>query len=58
MLALRGEVRVLGPTGERSLRIDDFLLDTFTTALKDDESDHQGLRPDPPAGQRRGISEA
>ncbi len=37
MLALRGEVRVLGPTGERSLRIDDFLLDTFTTALKDDD---------------------
>lgn len=37
ILALRGEVSVLGPSGERSVLIDDFLLDTFTTALKEDE---------------------
>jgi aerobic carbon-monoxide dehydrogenase medium subunit len=37
ILALRGEVAVLGPSGERSIPIDDFLVDTFTTALKEGE---------------------
>ena len=32
--ALRGKVRVKGPTGERVLEIDDFLVDTFTSALE------------------------
>jgi carbon-monoxide dehydrogenase medium subunit len=37
MLALRGEVAVLGPSGERTIPIDDFLVDTFTTALREGE---------------------
>jgi carbon-monoxide dehydrogenase medium subunit len=37
ILALRGEVTVLGPSGERSISIDDFLVDTFTTSLKENE---------------------
>jgi len=37
MLSLRGEVGVVGTSGERTVSIDDFLVDTFTTALKDDE---------------------
>jgi carbon-monoxide dehydrogenase medium subunit len=37
MLALDAEVVVRGPTGERSLPIDDFLVDTFTTALEPTE---------------------
>lgn len=37
MLALRGDVGVLGPSGERTVTTDEFLVDTFTTALKDDE---------------------
>jgi aerobic carbon-monoxide dehydrogenase medium subunit len=37
ILALRGTVKVIGQSGERSIPIDDFLVDTFTTALRDDE---------------------
>ena len=37
MLAARGTVKVSGQSGERSIPIDDFLVDTFTTALGDDE---------------------
>lgn len=37
ILALRGEVSVLGPAGGRTLKIDDFLVDTFSPALKPDE---------------------
>lgn len=37
ILALRGEVTVLGPAGERSITIDDFLVDTFTTSLREGE---------------------
>jgi carbon-monoxide dehydrogenase medium subunit len=37
MLAVRGTVKVSGQSGERSIPIDDFLVDTFTTALRDDE---------------------
>jgi len=37
ILALRGKVNVMGPSGERSISVDDLLVDTFTTALKEDE---------------------
>ncbi len=37
MLALRATVTVRGPTKERKVAIDDFLVDTFTSALKEDE---------------------
>jgi aerobic carbon-monoxide dehydrogenase medium subunit len=37
MLALRATVVVQGSKGERVIPIDDFFLDTFTTALRDDE---------------------
>ena len=37
ILALRGKVNVTGPSGSRGIPIDDFLVDTFSTALKDDE---------------------
>ena len=34
---MRGDVTALGPSGERSIPIDDFLVDTFTTALREGE---------------------
>ena len=37
MLALRASVVAQGPKGERVVPIDDFFLDTFTTALRPDE---------------------
>src|SRR6266851_9581757 len=37
MLALRASVVAQGPKGERVIPIDDFFLDTFTTALRPDE---------------------
>jgi aerobic carbon-monoxide dehydrogenase medium subunit len=37
MLALGAEVVVRGPSGERTIPISDFLVDTFTTALAPDE---------------------
>ncbi len=37
MLALRASVVAQGPKGERLIPIDDFFLDTFTTALRPDE---------------------
>ncbi|MDA4136778.1 MAG: xanthine dehydrogenase family protein subunit M [Thaumarchaeota archaeon] len=37
LVALRGRVKLKGPSKERTLEIDDFLVDTFTSALKDDE---------------------
>jgi len=37
LLALRGEVTAVGPSGERTIPIDDFLVDTFTTALDEVE---------------------
>jgi carbon-monoxide dehydrogenase medium subunit len=37
ILAMRGDVLLAGSSGERRLPIDEFLLDTFTTALHDDE---------------------
>ena len=37
VIAMRGKVKVLGSAGERLIPIDDFLVDTFTSALKEDE---------------------
>ena len=37
MLALNAEVVARGPTGERIIPIDDFLVDIFTTSLHEDE---------------------
>ncbi|MDI3339355.1 MAG: xanthine dehydrogenase family protein subunit M [Sphaerobacter sp.] len=37
MLALGAELTATGPTGERTIPIDDFFVDTFTTALEPDE---------------------
>lgn len=37
MMAARAQVVVAGPDGERLIGIDDFLVDTFTTALEPDE---------------------
>lgn len=37
MLAARAEVVVAGPSGQRTIPIDDFFVDTFTTALHEDE---------------------
>jgi len=37
MLALDAEVVVRGPSGERTIDIDDFLVDIFTTSLASDE---------------------
>ncbi len=48
ILAMRGTVKALGPSGERSIAIDDFLVDTFTTALKEDEIITQVSVPLPP----------
>jgi len=37
MLALGGEVKAVGPKGARTIKIDDFFKDLFTTALHADE---------------------
>ena len=37
MLALNAEVVARGPTGKRAIPVDDFLVDIFTTSLKEDE---------------------
>ena len=37
MLALRAEVVATGPDGERTIPVDDFFVDTFTTSLQPDE---------------------
>jgi len=37
VLALKGEVLVQGPKGQRTISADDFFVDTFTTALQPDE---------------------
>lgn len=55
ILALRGEVRVLGPSGRRSIAIDDFLVDTFVTALKEDELITEVSVPVPPEGRSGGA---
>jgi len=55
ILALRGEVTVLGSAGERSIPIDDFLVDTFTTALKEGELITRVSVPIPPDGGSGGA---
>jgi carbon-monoxide dehydrogenase medium subunit len=37
LLAARAEAVITGPSGERVLPLDDFFVDTFTTALREDE---------------------
>jgi carbon-monoxide dehydrogenase medium subunit len=37
VLALKGEIVVQGPNNRRTIKADDFFIDTFTTALKPDE---------------------
>ncbi len=48
MLALRAEVVARGPSGERVISIDDFFVDTFTTALAPDEILTEIRVPAPP----------
>ncbi len=48
ILALRGELTVLGPSGERRISIDDFLVDTFTSALEESELITRVSVPMPP----------
>jgi carbon-monoxide dehydrogenase medium subunit len=47
-LALRGSVKMRGPTKERTMGIDDFLVDTFTSALKPNELLTEVSFPVPP----------
>jgi carbon-monoxide dehydrogenase medium subunit len=47
MLSLNAEVVVRGPTGERRIPIDDFLVDIFTTSLNEDEIVTEVLVPKP-----------
>ena len=51
VLAMRGIVKVFGQAGERNIPIDDFLVDTFTTALKEDELIAQVSIPLPSKGE-------
>ena len=37
MIALRAEMVATGPDGERTIPVDDFFVDTFTTSLRPDE---------------------
>ena len=55
IIALRGEVRTFGPAGERTISIDDFLVDTFTSALKEGELITQVSVPIPPAAGSGGA---
>jgi aerobic carbon-monoxide dehydrogenase medium subunit len=48
ILALRGDVTAVGPSGERRIPIDDFLVDTFTTALGEGEVITRISIPAPP----------
>jgi len=54
ILALRGELTILGAKGERRLKIDDFQLDTFSSALGAQEILTQVSVPVP--GRRSGHS--
>ncbi len=49
MLAARATVVATGPRGERTVAIDDFLVDTFTTALEPNEILTEIRVPRPPA---------
>jgi len=48
MLALRAEVIASGPCGQRAIPIDDFFLDSFTTALQPEEVLTEIRVPAPP----------
>ena len=50
VIALRASVKVSGGAGERTIPIDEFLVDTFTTALKGDEILTQVSAPVPVSG--------
>ncbi|MGD0638650.1 MAG: xanthine dehydrogenase family protein subunit M [Nitrososphaerales archaeon] len=50
VLALRGSVRIRGPSKERRMKIDDFLVDTFTSALGPTELLTEISIPIPPPG--------
>jgi carbon-monoxide dehydrogenase medium subunit len=50
VLALRGVVKLRGPTKDRTMKIDDFLVDTFTSALKPNELLTEISIPIPVAG--------
>ncbi len=50
VLAMRGSVRVKGPSKERTMKIDDFLVDTFTSALGPTELLTEISIPVPPPG--------
>lgn len=49
VLALRGSVKIAGPSKERTMTIDDFLVDMFTSALKPNEILTEIIIPVPPA---------
>ncbi len=49
IIALRGELTIQGPRKRRKIKIDDFLVDTFTSALKPDEILTEISVPIPPA---------
>ncbi len=49
MLAARAQLVATGPRGERTVPIDEFLVDTFTTALQPDEILTEIRVPQPPA---------
>jgi carbon-monoxide dehydrogenase medium subunit len=48
--ALRAQVRLVGRKGERTVAIDDFLVDAFTTALGEGEILTEVIVPADPAG--------
>ena len=50
VIALRGSLRIKGPSKERTMKIDDFLVDTFTSALRPTELLIEISIPIPPPG--------
>lgn len=50
MLAARAQLVVVGPRGKRTVPIDEFFVDTFTTVLQPDEILTEILIPQPSAG--------
>ena len=50
ILALRGEIRVAGPRGQRTIKADNFFVDAFTPALKPNELITEIRIPTPPEG--------
>jgi carbon-monoxide dehydrogenase medium subunit len=48
VIALRGSVKLRSPSKERTVKIDDFLVDTFATDLKEDEILTEVSVPIPP----------